>query len=198
MEEACVLCCTRCVGPEAGTDARTGRPGCRPRGDRVEFKRTAVVDVGVCEGEVTEDWMVSHAPLSDECPSPHIPATDEGIEEFEAAAVGLVNEQGFEMPAMRVGHCRWKAGRTLSESLGNSAYLYRFGTWSVGDGEDESATFLAVNMHGGWVAVEDLPDWSWSFGIERGRTYLRVKDSCAQLWYDYFIGRSPKRYGHGC
>ena len=149
-------------------------------GDRVNFKRTDTLDVGACPDVTVEDWYVEPPTLSDECAAPNLPETTQKAAEFEAIGVKVVNDLNVDLPSMRVGHNRFKAGRTLAETLANDAYWHAYGS------EEAEADFLRVNMFGVWFAVEDVPGWTWGFYEYGGEDYLRVIDDCANLYYDYF------------
>jgi len=157
-------------------------------GDRVDFARTDTLDVGVCSDTSTDDWWIEPPPLDDECAAPSLPEARQRAAEFEAVGVRVVNDLNVELPSMRVGHNRWKAGRSLAETLGNDAKWYAFGS-------AYSDTFLAVNMFGVWFAVEDVPGWNWSFYQEGSQTRLRVNDTCADKSYRFLTTDSTQTPG---
>ncbi len=153
----------------------------------MKFERTANLTVGACKGFKLEDWKIEPPALKNECKVPQI-ASEQQAAEFEVSAIGVVNDTNVSLPSMQVGYTSWRAGRTLAESLGNDAYWHNYAIYDPQQQDANDASFLRINLHGIWYAVEDLPDWSWTFEQDTcGRKYLRVTDNCAGLSYDYFI-----------
>ena len=149
-------------------------------GDRIDFKRTDTLDVGVCADATVEDWYIKPPGLADECAASNLPDATQKATQFEAMGVKVVNDVNVDLPAVRVGHNRWKAARTLAGTLGNRACWHAFGQES---GQD----FLRLNMFGVWFAAEDVPGWEgWGFGSDGQDYYLLVPDPCANVRYDFF------------
>ncbi len=157
-------------------------------GDRIDFKRTDTLDVGICADAAMEDWYITPPPLATECAAPNLPETTQKAARIQATGVKVVNDTNVALPTMRVGHNRWKAGRTLGETLGNRACWHAFGP---GPGND----FLRVNVFGVWFAAEDVPGWEgWYFASDGQSDYLFVPDPCANVRYDFFTtdtGETP-------
>jgi hypothetical protein len=152
-------------------------------GDRINFVRTDTLDVGACTDASTEDWWIEPPPLNDECAASNLPNTTEKTAEFEAQGVQVVNNMNVELPSMRVGYNRWKAARSLAETLGNDALWYYY--------DSGSTDFLAVNMFGVWFAVEDVPGWTWTFYQQGTETRVRVNDTCADKSYRFLTTDGP-------
>jgi len=155
------------------------------RGDALTLKRTDVLDVGTCVDATVEDWWIEPPALEDECPASNLPHVKQQAAELEAAGVRAANDLNVGLPSMRVGHNRWKAARSLAETLANDAKWYAYG----------SGSFLAVNMFGVWFAVEDVPGWNWNFYQQGSETRLRVNDTCADKSYRFLTTDSSQTPG---
>jgi len=164
-----------------------GSEGCPEpeHGDRLSFAKTDDLEVGVCPEVSMEDWYIEPPPLRDECSTPNLPESVQSAAAFEGLGVRVVNDINVDLPALRVGHNRWKAARTLAETLGNDAYWYQ----EAAHGHD---VCMCVNVLGTWFAVEDVPGWRWGLNSERGEVY--VSDDCSgwTYWYGSTLALYPR------
>jgi YD repeat-containing protein len=169
-------------------------------GDLIYFEATDDLDVGVCADVSTEDWSIEPPALGDECAAPNLPEAVQKAAELESLGTRVVNDLNVDLPALRVGHNRWKAARTLGETLGNDAY------WQGG-------YLMFVNVAGVWCCVNDVPGWWWDadwqyypdvepFAFDSGKAfwYARLHDEGSGLIYWYVTTGSQdgaQMYPHG-
>jgi len=141
----------------------------------VVFDQDAAKNVQVFSLEFPPDWCEQPPPLSpeDRLPVTSLPPDQQSAAEFDGSGAGRMNELTADLPTLKVGHCRFRTGRTLAEPLGNDAYWHSY-PQGVND-------FVRVNMFGVWCAVDDLPKWTWT----QDGTELTVTDPNEGLTYHY-------------
>ena len=165
---------------------------CSPNGDAFNYSRTSLVQVGADLGEQTNDWSIQPADLKDECVPPSFSKTDDKSAEADIIGTRVIKDLNVELPSMRVGLNRCKVGRTLSATLANDAVYYPFGyyidnPWGI---PCYTAEFVALNVHGVWFAVDDVPGWNswWIYDTMTGSDWLGVTDLDGQMTYCYWTG----------
>lgn len=150
---------------------------CEASGDCPEyyvFQQTDAVSVQVFELELPPNWCQEAPPLraEDALPISTLTQAQRQAAVFEGLGSRLINDLTAELPVLRAGHDRFRAGRTLAESLGNVAYWHN---------EFSVAPFVRISLFGVWCAVEDLPGWTFQTDTNE----LRVIDPCEGLTYHY-------------
>jgi len=110
------------------------------------------------------DWRIQPPSLKDECVPPSFGKADQSGEDADVVGTGIVNNLNVDLPSMRVGHNRFRVGRTLSETLGNEACYEAFWTAKrdlLPDGWPDEPwvdfSFVRVNVQGVWFAVGCIP-----------------------------------------
>jgi YD repeat-containing protein len=172
-----------------------------PPGDAFHYACTSRVMVGAdLEGQ-TNDWFIAPPDLKDECIPPSFSKADDKAAEADIIGTRVIRDLNVSLPSMEAGLARCKVGRTLSTTLGNTAYWYLahprdgrvFGELERYPPRPKSTgEFIAVNMHGVWCSLSklkeynDLPGWQYKIesNVDRG-WLLRVFDVQSRLEYIY-------------
>ncbi len=171
--------------------------------DVLTLSRTSVVEVGA-DGMV-DDWRIEPPPLKDECVPRSFDAAAAQSNELDSIGAKVVNELNVEKPSMRVGHNRCRVGPSLSETYGNEACWeafvtlspdYYYGSWDIySEPTEMDASFVRVNVHGVWFAIDDVPGWGAYFdGVANGTENdlrLNVYDVFSGLLYRYLADDDP-------
>ncbi|NOT00188.1 MAG: hypothetical protein HOP29_06130 [Phycisphaerales bacterium] len=131
------------------------------------FHQRGATTVQVFHLESPPNWCQEAGPLDpqDALPISSLPDGQRQAAEFDGAGAKAINDLTAELPNLRVGHCRFRSGRTIDESLGNDAY------WHSGFGSNQ---FVRMDAFGVWCAVDDLPGWTWQQAERRACTDLSV------------------------
>ncbi|MBX3394352.1 MAG: RHS repeat protein, partial [Phycisphaerae bacterium] len=147
-----------------------------PEGFRFQQSASTNVQVFSASYELPVSWCADAPPLSDEDKLPISTLSDEQRQaaEFDGQGAKTLNDLTAELPSLRVGHNRFRCGRTLQESLGNDAYWHNGFSCSA-------SVFARVNLFGVWCAVEDLPGWTYQ---QVGSEFV-VTDPNEGLTYHY-------------
>ncbi len=94
-----------------------------PSGDKLNYGRTSVVQVGADLGEQTNDWALQASGLKDECVPPSFAKVDDKSAEADVIGTRVVKDMNAALPSIRVGPDRFNVARTAclyaSQRCGN-------------------------------------------------------------------------------
>lgn len=180
-----------------------GCPLTPERHDYLDFRRTSSVEVGVCADDSVDTWPLNSPLLTDPAPIDTITDEQQAMAEFEGIGAKVVNDANAELPSVRSGLCRLKAGRTKEATLANDAMYHAFSTH--GDNA-YPPDFVQLNIAGVWFSVDDVPGWGWGLywgdEIDPDLAYLSYYSIYLDVWdpvarKDYFFTAADTRTYQG-
>ncbi len=148
-------------------------------GDRWSYRLTDETDIGVSSEGQTEGYSPNSPTMTDESLVDTITSAQRKAA-GDVPVVNLVNEMNAVMPSLKVGHCKWKAAKTLNNTLGNVAYYHRYST-DFSSKDD----VVRMNLGGVWFCDEDVPNWFITWRCYGGFFYLQVVDPIGNVAYTY-------------